>query len=100
MECMSYSKDQFRTRMESTQGHLIKQCLGLSKSSYNTAMLKALNIEKVQNSVDRNVLNLYHRIFKIESPARSIMQFVLARYITYGQCRHVTKYIYFVTLLE
>ena len=83
IECMSYSKDQFR-RMESTQGRLIKQCLGLSKSSHNTAMLKALNIEKVQNIVDRNVLNLYHRIFKIESPARSIMQFLLARYITYG----------------
>ena len=70
MECMSYSKDQFR-RMESTQGRLIKQCLCLSKSSHNTAMLKALNIEKVQNIVDRNVLNWYHRIFKIESPARS-----------------------------
>ena len=83
MECMSYSKDQFR-RMESTQGRLIKQYLGLPKSSHNTAMLKALNIDKVQNTVNRNVLNLYHRIFKIESPARSIMQFLLARYITYG----------------
>ena len=70
--------------MESTQGRLIKQCLGFSKSSHNTAMLKALNIEKVKNIVDRNVLNLYHRIYKIESPARSIMQFLLARYITYG----------------
>ena len=68
--------------MESTQGRLIKQCLGLSKSSHNTAMLKAL--DKVQNIVNRNVLNLYDRIFKIESPARSIMQFLLARYITYG----------------
>ena len=38
----------------------------------------------MQNIVDRNVLNLYHCIFKIESPARSIMQFLLARYITYG----------------
>ena len=78
MECMSYSKDQFR-RMESTQGRLFKQCMGLSKSSHNTAMLKALNIEKVQNIVDRNVQNLYHLIVKIESPARSIMQFLLAR---------------------
>ena len=66
------------------QGRLIKQCLGLSKSSHNTAVLKALYIEKVQTIVDRNVLNLYHRILKIESPARSIMQFLLARYITYG----------------
>ena len=30
------------------------------------------------------MLNLYHRIFKIESPACSIMQSLLARYITYG----------------
>ena len=70
--------------MESTQGRLIKQCLGLSKRSHKTAMLKALNIDKVQTILKRNVLNLYHRIFKIESPARSLMQFLLARYITYG----------------
>ena len=30
------------------------------------------------------MLNLYHRSFKIESPARSLMQLLLARYITYG----------------
>ena len=78
MECMSYSKDQFR-RMESTQGCLIKQCLGLFKRTHNTAIVKALNIGKVQHIVNRNVLNLYHRIFKIKSPARSLMQFLLAR---------------------
>ena len=83
MGCMSYSKDQFR-RMESIQCRLIKQCMGLSKRSHNSAVLKALNIDKVQNIVNRNVLNLYHRIFKIESPARSLMQFLLARYISYG----------------
>ena len=73
MECMSNSKDQFR-RMESIQG------LGLSKRSHNSAVLKALNIDKAQHIVNRNVLNLYHRIFKIDSPARSLMQFLLARY--------------------
>ena len=77
MECMSNSKDQFR-RMESIQGRLIKR-------SHNSAVLKALKIDKAQNIVNRNVLNcLYHRIFKIDSPARSLMQFLLARYITYG----------------
>ena len=82
MECMSNSKDQFR-RMESIQGRLIKQCLGLYKRSHNSVVLKSLNIDKVQNIVNRNVLNLYHRIFKIDSPARSSMQFLLARYITH-----------------
>ena len=80
---MSNSKDQFR-RMESIQGRLIKQCMGLSKRSHNSAVLKALNIDKVQNIVNRNVLSLYHRILKIESPARSFMHFLLARYISYG----------------
>ena len=42
MECMSNSKGQFR-KMESIQGRLIKQCLGLSKRSHNSAVLKALN---------------------------------------------------------
>ena len=83
MECMSNSKYQFR-RMESIQGRLIKQCLGLSKRSHNSAVLKALNRDKAQHIVNINVLNLYHRIFKIDSPARSLMQFLLARYITYG----------------
>ena len=80
---MSNSKDQFR-RMEPTQCRLIKQYRGLSKRPHNYAMLKAHNIDKVQNSVNINVLNVYHRIFKIESPARSLLQFLLARYITYG----------------
>ena len=62
MECTSNSKYKFRI-MESTQGRLIKQCLGLSKRSHNSAMLKALDIDKVQSIVNRNVLNLYYRIF-------------------------------------
>ena len=62
MECMSNSKDQFR-RNESFQGRLMKQCLGLSKRSHNSAVLKAINIDKVQNIVNINVLSLYHRIF-------------------------------------
>ena len=63
---MINSKDQLR-RMESTQGRLIKQCMGLSKRSHNSAVLKAFSIDKVQTIVNRNVLN--YRIFKIESPA-------------------------------
>ena len=65
---MINSKDQLR-RMESTQGRLIKQCMGLSKRSHNSAVWKALSIDKVQTIANRNVLNLYYRIFKIESPA-------------------------------
>ena len=72
-------------RLESVQGSLIKQSLGLSKLSHNTALLKALNIEKIEDIVNRNVLSLYNRIFKVESPARRLMQHLLSRFICYGE---------------
>ena len=88
MECMEYSAVQMR-RMKSIQGRLIKQCLGLGKRSHNTAILKALNIDSVQNIVNRNIRSLYYRIFRIESPTRRLMQFLLANYITDGTTRLV-----------
>jgi hypothetical protein len=84
LECMSSTAIQMR-RLESVQGRLIKQSLGLSKLSHNTALLKALNIEKIEDIVNRNVLSLYNRIFKVESPARRLMQHLLSRFICYGK---------------
>ena len=70
---------------ESVQGSLIKQSLGLSKLSHNTALFKALNIEKIEDIVNRNVLSLYNKIFKVESPACRLMQHLLSRFIFYGK---------------
>ena len=74
-------------RLESAQGKLIKQSLGLSKLSHNTALLKALNIEKMEDIVNRNVLSLHNKIFKMERPARRLMQHLLSRFIIlcYGE---------------
>ena len=72
-------------RLESAQGKLIKQSLGLSKLSHNTALLKALNIEQIEDIVNRNVLSLYSRIVNVESPARRLMQHLLPRFICYGE---------------
>ena len=68
-------------RLESVQGRLIKQSLGLSKLSHNTALLKALNIEKIEDIVNRNVLSLYNRILKVESPARLVLYVMVKRYV-------------------
>ena len=81
---MSSTAIQMR-RLESVQGRLIKQSIGLSKLSHNTALLKALNIEKIEDIVNRNVLSLYNRIFKVESPARRLMQHLLYRFRFYGK---------------
>ena len=84
LECMGSTAIQ-RRRLESAQGKLIKQSLGLSKLSHNTALLKALNIEKIEDIVNRSVLSLYSRIFKVESPARRLMQHLLSRFICDGE---------------
>ncbi|KAK2165181.1 hypothetical protein NP493_1379g01029 [Ridgeia piscesae] len=52
LECMSSTAIQMR-RLESVQGRLIKQSLGPTKLSHNTALLKALNIEKVEAIISK-----------------------------------------------
>ena len=57
----------------------------LNSASFITALLKALNIENIEDIVNRNVLSLYNRILKVESPARRLMQHLLSRFICYGK---------------
>ena len=40
----------------------------------HTALLKALNIEKIEYIVNRNVLPLCNRMFNDDIPARRLMQ--------------------------
>ena len=75
----------YLVRLESAQGKLIKQSIGLSKLSHNTALLKALNIEKIEHVVKINVLSLYNIIVKVESPARRLMQHLMSRFICYRE---------------
>ena len=83
LESMNCSKAQMQ-KLDSIQGKLIKQSLGLSKRSHNTELLQAMNISNVKSIVNRNVLSLYNRIFKLETPARRLAQYFLSRYIVYG----------------
>ena len=84
LECMSSIAIQMR-RLESVQGRLVKQSLGLRKLSHNTALLKAPNIEQIEDVVNINVLYMYNRIFKVGRPALRLMQHLLSRYIFYGE---------------
>ena len=54
LECMSSTAFQIR-QLESVQGRLIKQSLGLNKLLHSTVLLIALNIEKIEDIVNRNV---------------------------------------------
>ena len=55
IEFMNTTKEQMY-RMESTQCNIIQH--GISKRCHNTALLKALNISRVQRIVEKSALSL------------------------------------------
>ena len=72
LECTSSTAIQMR-RLES-----VEQSLGLSKQSHNTALLKALNIEKIEDIVKKMC---YPCIFKVESLASTDAALIVSFYI-------------------
>jgi len=85
-ECITLS-DCDIARLQSTQGCLIKQCLGLGKRSRHSHLLNALNVHKVSDVIYKHCLSLYHRIFQCDSPCRDFNIEMLSRYV---MCQQVT----------
>ena len=71
MEAFSLSKIQFKN-IESTQGSLIKQSLGLSKYSHHSKLLTAVNVSRCVEIINNCGINLWRRIFKVDPPLRII----------------------------
>jgi hypothetical protein len=71
--------------LKSAQGSIIKKALGFSKRSRHTSLLQALKIPAVPDLIKRNTAGLFHRIFKICSPARKLQSSFLANYLLSGQ---------------
>ena len=61
----------------------IKQSIRLNKRSQSASLFKALSIDKVRDTVDRNILALYSRIFTTESLAPRLVRHLLSRCIVY-----------------
>ena len=68
--------------LESLQGTLIKQALGLSKRSHHSNILEALNIPKLGETINEHVLSLYYRIYCVESPVRDLCRELLFMYVS------------------
>ena len=83
IDCLNLSKSDV-LKLDSAQGKLIKQCLGLTKRSHNTQLLQALKVKNVSQIHDKNCISLYSRIAKISNPARDLLLYNLSRYILYG----------------
>ena len=83
LDCMNVS-DRDICKLDSTQGKLIKQSLGLSKRSHNSQVLQALGIKPISDIVSKNTKSLYYRICNTDSPSRSLLFHFLSQYILFG----------------
>ena len=63
---------------------LIKQTLGLSKYSYHSKILTALNVSQCIETINNCRINLWRMIFKVYSPLCNLCCFFAARYIGHG----------------
>jgi len=73
------------SRMESTQGNLIKQCLGLSHRARSTSLLQALCIPSIKDKIKQSIASLLRRAFTVHSPCKDFMSYFLSLYISRGQ---------------
>ena len=83
LDCVKLSKANMR-HLESAQGTLIKQVLGLSKRSHHSKLLKALNIQPISQVVGRDTLSLASRICSVQSPAKNLYIHDLSLFILSG----------------
>ena len=83
-ECINICSPSLK-QMESLQGCLLKQCLGLGKRHRHSNLLKALGIRTVESLISERSSSLYHRIFNIDSPVRDLNLFFLDLFLTTGK---------------
>ena len=83
LDCIDIDKGNLK-KLETLQGNLIKQSLGLSKRVHTSNLLVSLYINKISDIIKRNVVSLYNRILKIDSPIKDLTLLFLSNYICTG----------------
>ena len=71
-------------KLESLQGSLIKQGLGLYKTCHFISLLQAIDIKPIREVVNNRRLCLFNQIFMSDSPANVLNSYMLSAYITKG----------------
>ena len=84
MECVSLNGVDVH-RMNSLQGALIKQSLGIPKRYHHTKILTALNIPRVECIANQRLLSLFYNIFKVNTPLRTLYSYFIAKYLVTGK---------------
>ena len=90
-KCMSVGDNRFYDypkwllgNLETCQGNIIKQSLGISKFSRSTHLLHAMGIRKINDVIVQNSASLWNRIFAINSPTRRLCSLLYDKYMSTG----------------
>ena len=71
-------------KLETLQGNLLKQSIGLSHRSKSSSLMRALNITSVKDKIKLNSASLLRRIYAVDSPVRDLTNHFLSLYICKG----------------
>lgn len=68
-------------QMHTQEGNLVKMCMGLSKFSKTTELLRALNVKSIEEVRKEQVLSLWHRTFQFDSLYRKLCLSFMKMYL-------------------
>jgi hypothetical protein len=71
-------------KLDTAQGNLVKQAMGLSKRAHTTELLLSLGIRRIDEGLNKSIVSLYNRMFKVNNPLQDLTMYLLSQYITHG----------------
>ena len=84
LECVNVSCRMVRD-LETLQGNLVKQVLGLSKSSHASGLLQAMAVFSIRECVKTQSTSLMRHIFSTQFPVQGLTNYFLSQYIVKGE---------------
>ena len=70
-------------RLDTAQGNLIKQAMGLSTSAHTTELLLSLGIARIDAVLNKSILSFYTTMFKVNNPLQDLTIYLLSQYISH-----------------
>lgn len=74
----------FLKQLETVQGNLVKQSLGISKRARSSYLLEAMKITSVKDCIKKATASLLYRLFAVESPGKKLTTHLLSSFIARG----------------
>jgi len=68
-------------QLESAQGCIVKQVCGLNKRAHHSPLLRALDVDTIKSTINRNLPNLFSRLCAVESPTRKLCIYMIKAFV-------------------